>query len=146
MFFVVVWPSPPMVFPIVFDLATIAFNGFKWFVTVGQTKRWFQWMVVVYCQSYLFSKWMDFYGISSMGLSNTLWRSLLLFVPSPRHTRISMTNMVQWVHGKILLHTLWLGSDLDKTYMQKAMWWLCDIKTAQCHIAGPQCIGYREKL
>ena len=32
----------------VFGLATIAFNGFQWFWTIGQTMRWFRWIVVVY--------------------------------------------------------------------------------------------------
>ena len=31
-----------------FDVATIAFNGFRWFRTIGQTMRWFRWIVVVY--------------------------------------------------------------------------------------------------
>ena len=35
-------------FTMVFDVATIAFNGFRWFRTIGQTMRWFQWIVVVY--------------------------------------------------------------------------------------------------
>jgi len=30
-----------------FDVATIAFNGFRWFRTIGQTMRWFRWIVVV---------------------------------------------------------------------------------------------------
>ena len=29
--------------------------------------------------------------------------------------------------------THWLGSDLDKSYMYIAMWWLCEIQTAQYH-------------
>ena len=29
-------------------LATIAFNGFRWFRTINQTMRWFRWIVVVY--------------------------------------------------------------------------------------------------
>ena len=33
-----------------FDVATIAFNGFRWFWTIGQTMRWFRWIVVVYTQ------------------------------------------------------------------------------------------------
>ena len=36
-------------FSMVFGLATIAFNGFRWFWTIGQTMRWFRWIVVVYC-------------------------------------------------------------------------------------------------
>ena len=32
-------------FSMVFDLATIAFNGFRWFRTIGQTMRWFRWIV-----------------------------------------------------------------------------------------------------
>ena len=35
-------------FSMVFDFATIAFNGFRWFRTIGQTMRWFWWIVVVY--------------------------------------------------------------------------------------------------
>ena len=35
-------------FSMVFDLATIAFNGFRWLWTIGQTMRWFRWIVVVY--------------------------------------------------------------------------------------------------
>ena len=35
-------------FSMVFDFATIAFNGFRWFRTIGQTMRWFRWIVVVY--------------------------------------------------------------------------------------------------
>ena len=35
-------------FTMVFDVATIAFNGFRWFPTIGQTMRWFRWIVVVY--------------------------------------------------------------------------------------------------
>ena len=35
-------------FTMVFDVATIAFNGFRWFRTIGQTMRWFRWIVVVY--------------------------------------------------------------------------------------------------
>ena len=35
-------------FSMVFGLATIAFNGFRWFWTIGQTMRWFRWIVVVY--------------------------------------------------------------------------------------------------
>ena len=31
-----------------FDVATIAFNGFRWFRTIGQTMQWFRWIVVVY--------------------------------------------------------------------------------------------------
>ena len=34
-------------FTMVFTVATIAFNGFRWFQTIGQTMRWFQWIVVV---------------------------------------------------------------------------------------------------
>jgi len=34
-------------FSMVFDFATIAFNGFRWFRTIGQTMRWFRWIVVV---------------------------------------------------------------------------------------------------
>ena len=35
-------------FTMVFDVTTIAFNGFLWFRTIGQTMRWFRWIVVVY--------------------------------------------------------------------------------------------------
>ena len=35
-------------FSMVFDFPTIAFNGFRWFWTIGQTMRWFRWIVVVY--------------------------------------------------------------------------------------------------
>ena len=35
-------------FSMVFGLATIAFNGFRWFWTIDQTMRWFRWIVVVY--------------------------------------------------------------------------------------------------
>ena len=38
-------------FTMVFDAATIAFNGFRWFGTIGQTMRWFRWIVVVYSKS-----------------------------------------------------------------------------------------------
>ena len=31
-----------------FYVATIAFNGFRWFRTIGQTMQWFRWIVVVY--------------------------------------------------------------------------------------------------
>ena len=34
-------------FTMVFDVATITFNGFRWFWTIGQTMRWFRWIVVV---------------------------------------------------------------------------------------------------
>ena len=34
-------------FTMVFDVATIAFDGFWWFRTIGQTMRWFRWIVVV---------------------------------------------------------------------------------------------------
>ena len=34
-------------FSVVFDLTTIAFNGFRWLWTIGQTMRWFRWIVVV---------------------------------------------------------------------------------------------------
>ena len=37
-------------FSMVFDFATIAFNGFQWFRTIGQTMEWFQWIVVVYVE------------------------------------------------------------------------------------------------
>ena len=40
-------------FTLVFDVATIAFNGFRWFQTIGQTMRWFRWIVVVYAQDSL---------------------------------------------------------------------------------------------
>jgi len=43
-----VWPLPSMVLRWFFDVATIAFNGFRWFQTIGQTMRWFRWIVVVY--------------------------------------------------------------------------------------------------
>ena len=43
-----VWPLPSMVLRWFFDVATIAFNGFRWFRTIGQTMRWFRWIVVVY--------------------------------------------------------------------------------------------------
>ena len=36
-------------FTMVFDVATIAFDGFLWFRTIGQTMQWFRWIVVVYC-------------------------------------------------------------------------------------------------
>ena len=38
-----------------FYVATIAFNGFRWFQTIGQTMRWFRWIVVVYyvCNKHL---------------------------------------------------------------------------------------------
>ena len=36
-------------FSMVFGLATIALNGFQWFWTIGQTMRWFRWIVMVYC-------------------------------------------------------------------------------------------------
>ena len=39
---------PSMVLRWFFDVATIAFNGFRWFRTIGQTMRWFRWIVVVY--------------------------------------------------------------------------------------------------
>ena len=42
-----------------FDFATIAFNGFRWFRTIGQTMRWFRWIVVVYratCSFFLDAK------------------------------------------------------------------------------------------
>ena len=35
-------------FSMVFDFSTIAFNGFRWFRTIGPTMRWFRWIVVVY--------------------------------------------------------------------------------------------------
>ena len=35
-------------FSMIFDFANIAFNGFRWFRTIGQTMRWFRWIVVVY--------------------------------------------------------------------------------------------------
>ena len=38
-------------FSMVFDFATIAFNGFQWFRIIGQTMRWFRWIVVVYLGS-----------------------------------------------------------------------------------------------
>ena len=41
----------------VFDFATIAFNGFQWFRTIGQTIRWFQWIVVVYTNDKSESGW-----------------------------------------------------------------------------------------
>jgi hypothetical protein len=34
-------------FSMVFDFSTIAFNGFRWFRTIGPTMRWFRWIVVV---------------------------------------------------------------------------------------------------
>ena len=40
-------------FSMVFDFSTIAFNGFRWFWTIGQTMRWFQWIVVVYWRTSL---------------------------------------------------------------------------------------------
>ena len=40
-------------FAMVFDVATIANNGFRWFRTIGQTMRWFRWIVVVYCPPWL---------------------------------------------------------------------------------------------
>jgi len=43
-----VWPLPSMVLRWFFDVATIAFDGFWWFRTIGQTMRWFRWIVVVY--------------------------------------------------------------------------------------------------
>ena len=36
-------------FSMVFGLGTIAFNGFRWFWTIGQTMRWFRWIAMVYC-------------------------------------------------------------------------------------------------
>ena len=42
-----VWPLPSMVLRWFFDVATIAFNGFRWFRTIGQTMQWFRWIVVV---------------------------------------------------------------------------------------------------
>ena len=47
-----VWPLPSMVLRWFFDVATIAFNGFRWFQTIGQTMRWFRWIVVVYLHQY----------------------------------------------------------------------------------------------
>ena len=35
-------------FTMVFDVATIASDAFRWFRTIGQTIRWFRWIVVVY--------------------------------------------------------------------------------------------------
>ena len=35
-------------FSMFLDFATITFNGFRWFRTIGQTMRWFRWIVVVY--------------------------------------------------------------------------------------------------
>ena len=35
------------VFSMVFHFSTIAFNGFRWFRTIGRTMRWFRWIVVV---------------------------------------------------------------------------------------------------
>ena len=35
-------------FSMVFDFSTIGFNGFWWFRTIGQTMRWFWWIVMVY--------------------------------------------------------------------------------------------------
>ena len=34
-------------FLMVFDFATVAFNGFWWFWTISRTMRWFRWIVVV---------------------------------------------------------------------------------------------------
>ena len=42
-----VWPLPSMVLRWFFYVAAIAFNGFRWFRTIGQTIRWFRWIVVV---------------------------------------------------------------------------------------------------
>ena len=41
-------------FSMVFYFSTIAFNGFRWFRTIGQTMRWFRWIVVVYLIMSLF--------------------------------------------------------------------------------------------
>ena len=48
--FLVVWPLTSMVFQWFLDFASIAFNGFQWFRTIGQTMEWFQWIVVVYVE------------------------------------------------------------------------------------------------
>ena len=40
-------------FSMVFHFSTIVFNGFRWFRTIGQTMRWFRWIVVVYLWSSL---------------------------------------------------------------------------------------------
>ena len=39
-------------FTMVFYVGTIAFNGFRWLRTIGQTMRWFRWIVVVYDADY----------------------------------------------------------------------------------------------
>ena len=39
-------------FSMVFHFFTIAFNGFRWFQTIGQTMRWFRWIVVVYLRTW----------------------------------------------------------------------------------------------
>ena len=45
--FLAIWPLPSMVFRWFFYFSTIAFNGFRWFRTIGRTMRWFRWIVVV---------------------------------------------------------------------------------------------------
>ena len=48
-------------FSMVFDFSTIAFNGFRWFRTIGQTMRWFRWIVMVYrgCLVGKYYTWME---------------------------------------------------------------------------------------
>ena len=43
-------------FSMVFHFSTIAFSGFRWFQTIGQTMRWFRWIVVVYWR-HISCKW-----------------------------------------------------------------------------------------
>jgi len=44
-------------FSMVVGLATIAFNGFRWFCTIGQTMRWFRCIAMVYTVEWILHIW-----------------------------------------------------------------------------------------
>ena len=73
-----VWPLPSMVLRWFFDVATIAFNGFRWFRTIGQTMRWFRWIVVVYLKTCLCSRHPTLFGTNLRDLKKSSRQTALI--------------------------------------------------------------------
>ena len=69
-----VWPLPSMVLRWFFDVATIAFNGFRWFRTIGQSMRWFRWIVVV-----SYRPWIQLFYLKKMKQYSHFWKQYSRF-------------------------------------------------------------------
>ena len=61
-------------FSMFFYFATIAFNGFRWFRTIGQSMRWFRWIVVV-----SYRPWIQLFYLKKMKQYSHFWKQYSRF-------------------------------------------------------------------